>query len=242
MMRGVTRTGTTAKGDDRPPRAAPIARPRISDDLVAEHDSDLAGIERIEDRWIDDADVDADEPVEGLVVRRSRLVGVRFTGATLRAAVLTDVELEGCELSGTTMERCELERVTFVRCRMAGFVAPELRATDLRVRDSRLDEAWLRAATLERCSFEDCAMAGADLYEAHIKQSRFVRCNLDGAELSQAQLGDVALHGSTFDGIRGAAALRNVVIGSDQLVPLAAVVLPAWGVVFDDEYLDEQPR
>jgi multisubunit Na+/H+ antiporter MnhF subunit len=49
----------------------------------------------------------------------------------------------------------------------------------------------------------------------------------------------VALHHSTLDGVKGAEALRDVVVGSDQLVSLALAVLPTLGVRVDDDYLTD---
>ena len=67
-------------------------------------------------------------------------------------------------------------------------------------------------------------------------RSRLVRTRLDGSELSTAVFTDVALHGSSLSGIRGAD-LRDVVIGSDQVVELAVALFATRNVVStsDDE-------
>jgi uncharacterized protein YjbI with pentapeptide repeats len=177
------------------------------------------------------------EPEDGLVLREARLVQLGWTGATLRDLDLRDVVIEGGELSGVTLEGATFERVRFVRCRMAGLVAPALRASHVVFDDCRLDDAWLRAATLERVGFEGCSMPRADLYAARIRQSRLVRCDLTELELSQAELDDVAFHGSRITGLKGGAALRNAVIGSDQVYEFAGPILHAANVRMDDDYL-----
>jgi uncharacterized protein YjbI with pentapeptide repeats len=89
-------------------------------------------------------------------------------------------------------------------------------------------------------AFEDCALPSADLYSTRLTRSRFERCDLGEAELSQAVLDDVAFHGSRIEGLKGGAALRNAVIGSDQILVFAGPVLHAAGIVVDDDYL--RPR
>jgi hypothetical protein len=52
---------------------------------------------------------------------------------------------------------------------------------------------------------------------------------------------NVAVHGSRFDGVKGADRLRGLTIGSDQVIDIAHLIFPASGIVIDDEYLDEMP-
>ncbi|HJR26408.1 MAG TPA: pentapeptide repeat-containing protein [Acidimicrobiales bacterium] len=220
-----------------PRRATPVAAPDLRDELTVVEDLVLHDDERVEDVDTAACGLDADQPIEGLQLRRVRLVGPAWTGVTLRDLHLRDVVIEGGELAGVSFEGATFERVAFLRCRLSGIVAPALRATDVRFVDCRMEEAWLRAATLERAAFEDCALPRADLYAARVRQSRFERCDLTEVELSQAELDDVAFHGSRIEGITGGAALRNAVIGSDQLLVFAGPVLHAAGIVVDDDYL-----
>ena len=217
----------------------PVVAPRLPEDLEEQDRLLLRSGSTLVDARCADATADADDSIDEVDLTRTRIVNGGFTGATFKAPQMTDVVFDSCELSGATFERARLERVSFVRCRMSAFAAPELQATDVSFVDCRLDGAWLRMSTLERCSFDGCAMTETDLYGASISHSRFTRCALDGAELSAATLDDVALHGSSIERIKGSAALRNVVIGSDQLVAFAVAALPGIGVSIDDEYLDE---
>ena len=58
--------------------------------------------------------------------------------------------------------------------------------------------------------------------------------DLTEAEVSQARLEDVALHGSTIDGLQGVAALRGATISPDQVMALALPVLHAAGITVTD--------
>ena len=173
--------------------------------------------------------------LDGVEVVRGRLRGVQLTGATLDQLVLRDVVVSDAELSGATLGSAVLDRVRFERCRMAGLVASGLRATDVEMVDCQLTGAWFRGATLERCELSGCDLREADLYAARITQSRFLHSQLDRTEWSTATIKGLALHGSSLDGLRGAAALRDLVIGSDQLLVLAGPVLAALGIVVDDD-------
>ncbi len=76
----------------------------------------------------------------------------------------------------------------------------------------------------------------ADFHAATFSGVRLLSCDLTGADLSQATMAGTALHGSTVDNVRGADSLRGVVIGSDQVVPIAFPVFAAMGIVVDDDY------
>jgi hypothetical protein len=102
-----------------------------------------------------------------------------------------------------------------------------------------MDEAWLRSAVLDHCAFEDCDLTGADLLGARLTDVRFVGCRLDGVEFASVWTeGTVALHGSTFEGASGLSDLRGLVIGHDQVLPMALPILAAHGVRIDDDYLE----
>ena len=182
------------------------------------------------------ADVDLTAVVaEDVIVSGGHLTRVRLTGATLARLSMSDVVLEDCELSGATLEGARLERVTIRRSRLSSLVAPDLHADELVVEDAKADGAWLRMAVMKRSRWVDCDLTGADLYSAQLTDTRLERCRLDGAELSKLRCVRVAVHGSTFADVRGAAGLRGVVIGSDQIVPLAPVLLSALEITVDDD-------
>jgi hypothetical protein len=61
------------------------------------------------------------------------------------------------------------------------------------------------------------------------------RCDLTGVEFSNAQVTGAFLHGSLLEGIRGAAGLRGIVIGTDQILPLALSMFAGLGIRVDDD-------
>lgn len=206
--------------------------PRLDDERAPRAGDALEPHEVIEEV---DWDGGAPPAVPGVEIARSRLTGLRLTGLELAGWRLLDVVLDDCELSGAVLTDARFERVVLTRCRMSGVVAAELRAEDVRFEGCKMDEAWLRAAVLDRCEVVDCDLRGSDLYGARITRSAFRRCDLSEVEVTAAEMEAVSLHGSTVDRLKGAASLRGLTIGSDQLVPLALPILAAQGIVVDDE-------
>lgn len=224
-------------GSEEPRRPVPVAVPVLSDDVAPADGLVLRDHERVEDVEAREAKL-AHDAVVGLELRRVRLVQPRWTGATLTRLELQDVVVEDGDLAGVTFDEATFLRVSFVRCRMAGLVAPALKGIDVTFHGCRMDDAWLRAATFERVELDDCALPRVDLYSARLKDVRLTRCDLREAELSQATLEEVAFHGSRIEGLQGGSALRNAVIGSDQMIEFAVPVLQAAAIRVDDDYLD----
>ncbi len=216
-------------------------RPRLDDERAARSGDDLGPYEVVEEV---DWDGGAPAPAPGVEILRSCLTGLRLTGLELTGWRLLDVVLVECELSGTVLTDARFERTVFRRCRMSGLVAAELQAEDVRFEDCKMDQAWLRASVLDRCELVDCDLRGGDLYGARVTRSAFRRCDLSEVDVTASELEAVSLHGSTVDRLKGAASLRGLTIGSDQLVPLALPILAAQRILVDDEPPDlvEEPR
>ena len=217
--------------------------PRLDDELTDRHGDALAPHELLEDvRWEGGA---PEVGVPGVEIVRSWLVGIRLTGLELVDLRLLDVVLVDCELSGAVLVGARFERAVFTRCRMSGVVAAELQAEDVRFDGCQMDQAWLRASRLDRNEVVDCDLRGADLYDARVTRSAFRRCDLTELDVHGSDFEAVSLHGSTIDRLKGAEALHDVTIGSDQLVPLALPVLAAQRIRVDDDapdLVEEPPR
>lgn len=218
-----------------PARRGVTAPPRVDEGDDGLTDVDLADI--ADDDRLEGARVTGDatgRTIDGLDLRGAVLAGCRLTAAVLRGLALRDVVLRDCDLSGADITGAVLHRVTVERCRLSGLVASDLVATDVTVADCRAEGAWLRSARLEHCDVVDCELPGSDWYGATVRSSRLLRTRLDESELSTATFADVALHGSSLAGVRGAA-LRDVVIGSDQVMEVAVALFPTRGIVIDDD-------
>jgi uncharacterized protein YjbI with pentapeptide repeats len=163
---------------------------------------------------------------------------VVLRGMDLREVRLADVAFDSCELSAADLSDADLRRVVFRDCRMSGLVASDTRAEDMRFERCRIDGAWFRAGSWKRVRFVDCDLSGADFASLEATASGFVRCTLDEAEFSKARLTNVAVHGSTFVGLRGVTSWTGVVIDEEQAIPLGLALLAASGIKVADEFLD----
>ena len=163
------------------------------------------------------------------------LRGVLFTGSELERLRLVDVVATDCEFSGTITHQASMVRVEFRNCRMSGLVASDSRLSSVQFIDCKLDDANFRFATGDQIVFDRCSLAGADFYEATLTASAFDSCDLTRAQFSKATVRGVRLAGSRLEGLRGAIAMSGVVLGSDQVLPMALSVFSDLGIVIEHE-------
>jgi uncharacterized protein YjbI with pentapeptide repeats len=193
--------------------------------------------------------LDADVHWEGLVIEADfsgqvaedpvisgcRLTGAVFVGTELVRARVNDTVFQRCDLSGASFVHGAFARVELVDCRLSGADLSGGQWRDVTFRECRLADANLRMTSGERACFDSCDLSRADLYGAHLAGACIFNSNLREAQISQATLKDARLHGSAFDGIKGAEALRGSTIGSAQVLPVAFQLLAAMGIKVDDE-------
>jgi uncharacterized protein YjbI with pentapeptide repeats len=176
---------------------------------------------------------------EGTSASHVDVIGCRVTGAALTAVEidrlrLVDTLLEDCELSGAVFSRSALTRVEFRRCRLSGLVASGARFTDVRFTECKLDDANFRSTAWNRSVLDGCLMMAADFREAKLQATRLDGCDLTGVDFTKAALPGVSLAGSILADIRGADALRGVIITGDQIIPLAIALFSMLGITIDE--------
>lgn len=180
---------------------------------------------------------DPSVPIEapGLDVSRCLLVGISLVGALLPRSRWSDVVFARCDLAGADLTGAALSRVEVRECRLNGALLGGTRLRDVRIVDCLLDGTHLRLAKGERIRIEHCRAVGLDLSGTEATEVVIADCDLTGADVSQARLPGVRLAGSTVDGLRGAASLRDAVIDADQVLPLGVALLAALGVTIEDD-------
>lgn len=164
---------------------------------------------------------------------RGEVRDVAFTGARLRGATFVDVTFRDCEFSGADLHGATLTRVEFANCRMVGLNASEAEFAHVRIADCKLDDANLRFAHLDHVWVDSSSLRELDAMEASLTQVRFATCDLTGADLAKVTVAGFDLRGSTIEGLGGAAALRGVRIGVDQVIPYATSVFAETGIRID---------
>ena len=170
-----------------------------------------------------------------LHVEESHIERAVFTGAQLPQLRLTDVVVDAADFSGVDLEESLLTRVEFRGCRMSGLQAVATRMHDVAFTACKLDGYTFRMSEADRVTFSTCELRGADFYAASMKDVRFFDCDLSDADFSQAELSNGQFHGSNLVDIKGGDSLRDIVIDTAQVVPLALRVFGAMGIRVDDE-------
>jgi uncharacterized protein YjbI with pentapeptide repeats len=177
----------------------------------------------------------SDGDLEGLQVEDSRIIGSLFTAADLNRLRLIDVVVQGCDFSGAAIEEASLTRVTFTDCRMSGALFPRAQMQDVTFSEVRLDQVNFRMIEGERVVFDHVNLERSDFYSAYLRAACFFDCNLTGAEVSQVKLPSARFHGSVLSEIKGSEYLRDVVIESSQVIPLAEGVFAGLNIRVEDD-------
>jgi uncharacterized protein YjbI with pentapeptide repeats len=118
---------------------------------------------------------------------------------------------------------------------MSGVQLGAAHLTDVRFVNCRLDGAGFRMIRGKRIWFEDSQLPEAEFAAAEVSHARFDHCDLTGADFSQARIPDARLQGSRLDGLRGVLGLQRPVIDAHQAVVFGLLLLPAHGIVIDDD-------
>ena len=106
---------------------------------------------------------------------------------------------------------------------------------DVCLDEVRLDHVNLRRSTGERVVFDHVNLEGGDLHAAHFMTTCFFDCNLIGADVSESKLPGARFHGSDLLELKGGEYLRDIVIDSAQVLPLAHRVFAGLNIRVDDE-------
>ncbi len=177
----------------------------------------------------------AGQRAEDLEVSGCRVTGSSLAGAELVRARVSDTVFERCDLAAAVFDHAVLTRVEFADCRLSGADLSGSRLVDVWFRECRQADPSMRMTSGARVRFEHSDLSGLDLYAAKLPGACFFDSNLTGAELSQATLTEARLHGSSFESLRGAGALRGTTISSAQILPVAIQVLAVLEIAVDDE-------
>ena len=215
-------------------KSAARALPRIAEDLPTESPS-LADEARI-------TDVTVTGDYAAVQVKLAEIANCRVEGAQLIGSRLTRCTFVDClgvasDFSGVVLEDCSIRRVEFRGCRFSGLQAQHSFFEDVAFFDCKIDGANFRMTEWKSAEFHDCELVDADFYGSSLPGSRFQSCDLSGAQLSKVDLNRSQLNGSRLERIQGAESLRGVIIGSDQVIPVALAVFGTLNISVDDEPL-----
>jgi uncharacterized protein YjbI with pentapeptide repeats len=171
----------------------------------------------------------------GMTFRESHIRHSVFLSADLVRLRLVDVVVEDSDFAGAEMSEASFTRVAFKSCRMSSASMVQADFRDVTFSESKFDDVNFRMCRGDRVVFDDVNLRRADFYAAHLLSARFFDCDMSETELSQAILPRGRFHGSLLSDIKGGEYLRDVVIDSSQVLPLATRVFSALGITVEDE-------
>jgi hypothetical protein len=171
----------------------------------------------------------------GVTIEESRVLHASFVSADLSHLRLVDVVVEASDFSGAAMQEASFTRVAFKDCRMSGSLMPQARLRDVGFSACKLDLVNFRMCEGDRVLFDHDNLRKGEFSSAHLQSACFFDCDLSEADMSQAVLPGARFHGSLLSDIRGSEYLRDIVIDTSQVLPLATRVFSALDIRVDDD-------
>ena len=118
---------------------------------------------------------------------------------------------------------------------MSGGLLPLAQLQDVTFSECKLDGMNLRMSTGDRVVFDHVNLRHGELTSAHLTSACFFDCDLGEAEVSHTQLPSARFHGSLLGDIKGGEYLRDIVIDSSQVLPLATSVFSSLHIRIRDD-------
>ena len=87
----------------------------------------------------------------------------------------------------------------------------------------------------DRVVFDHVNLERGEFYAAHLENACFFDCNLSGADVSQVKLPGARFHGSVLSELKGSEYLRDLVIDSTQVLPLAEGIFAGLNIRVEDD-------
>jgi Pentapeptide repeats (9 copies)/Pentapeptide repeats (8 copies) len=170
----------------------------------------------------------------GVMVEESHILHASFVGADLSRIRLVDVLVEGADFSGADLEEASLSRVEFVDCRMSGVQMARGTLQDVTFTGCKVDGANFRMSQADRVLLDHVNLRGTEFSAGHLAFARFFDCDLNGVDFSQVVMPGARFHGSSLADIKGGEYVRDIVIDTEQVLPLALRVFTALGIRIED--------
>jgi len=177
-----------------------------------------------------DAHVHVAELVPDVEIRESVWVAADLSGRRLTGFQCRDTRFENCDLSGLVLDGASLTRVSFAGCRMTGIVLAGATLQDVGIDGSPAELTNLRNTQARYLLIANSSLRRADFYQASMRDSAVLDCDLTGADFTDCRVSNLDLHGSVLDELHAALALRGANISPDQAIALTPSLLADAGI------------
>jgi uncharacterized protein YjbI with pentapeptide repeats len=177
----------------------------------------------------------SDANLAEMTIEESHVRHSAFVSADLGRLRLVDVLVEGCDFSGADMREASFTRVMFKGCRMSGALIAQAHLRDVIFSECKLDGVNFQMCQGDRVHFDHVNLQRCEFYAAHLMSACFFDCDMSDMDVSQAVLPRARLHGSLLAEIKGGEYLRDIVIDSSQVLPLATRIFSALDIRVEDD-------
>lgn len=107
---------------------------------------------------------------------------------------------DGLDLRDRSFDGADLTGASLVGADLSGVSAERVILAGADMANARLDETRLFAADLRNANLTGASLVGADLRDAHLRHADLRLASFERADLSQASLSEARLEGARFDG------------------------------------------
>jgi uncharacterized protein YjbI with pentapeptide repeats len=153
--------------------------------------------------------------LDGLSLRRSRIVGTSFEDCHGTTVDLADTIWRESQISGGRLGAVMLAGAT---------------VTDVRVRGINLGFLDLAGAQLQDVVFERCEIGSLDARAATLASVTFTDCTVSELNVTGATLSKVDLSGARLRSLVGVESLRGAIVSHEQLLDLAPILAAQLGL------------
>lgn len=220
---------------------APVAAPRISDQLVA---ADLPKDDLVDDALLRSLHFDR-LALEGRTAYLVDVEGCRFEHCSMHASALdkltlSDCVIDDCDLANLRLVDTSWQRCVVRRTRLTGwdFAGGSLR--HVRLEDCVASLASLRFAVCHQVEFVNCNLGQADFTDADLRGAMFEGCDLTGAQFHSARMQGARLAGCRLDGVLGVHGLAGSTIAAHDLLSLTYSLAEALDITIADAETPER--
>jgi len=116
-------------------------------------------------------------------------------------------------------------------CRATGSACNDGLLSDVAFVDCKVDLTNWRFARFDVVTFERCNLAGADFTEADLRGASFIGCDLSRAQFHKATMAGARFRRCELQGVGGITSWEGAVVHADDLLELSYVLAGALGIV-----------
>ncbi|MGI5341297.1 pentapeptide repeat-containing protein [Streptomyces sp. CA-181903] len=169
-----------------------------------------------------------------------RIQRMRTQRAKLHEVRVDSVQFTDCDLSALKWSDSKLSRVTFSNCKLMGALLEEVTLDNVLFENCKFDYATLdRVRATGPVIFAKCTLRETTLRACDLTSVAFASCDLRLTEVEGGKYRDCDLRGNDLSTLRGAAALKKIIIDRAQVAQLAEALATELEITYGDDLDDE---